>query len=400
MQAQGIKSVKKLGIQDSLDFEVDHPDHNFYAEGVVSSNSHAAGYFSLTATCVFLKANYPLEFFCCALNNVKHEADPVNEVSKIAGELPFFSIKLLPPHILKSDIETKIEGNNLRMGLGAIKGVSDAAISKIEKFKNKYSNKFEIFSGANAAKIPLNIFYSIIMSGGMDDFFTTSRDRIYLEYFIWNKLKDKEKKYALSLGSKYKFDLFGIIKDLNEKIKDEKGKPIIKGSRRLTIRKHITPQYELFKKNSRNLDLSKYWAEKTLLGFAYSVNLYDIYGKETELTTIGEVLGALDGEKFRIIGTINGKVIKAKSRANKTPYLKFMLNDDFNSINCMAFDNSRKNNIEEIKENNGRLPQENDVCVIFGTKKGDSLFIDRLGIQENKIYSKVSELTKKSKNVE
>jgi DNA polymerase III alpha subunit len=48
----------------------------------------------------------------------------------------YFGTKLLPPHIIKSDMDFKIEGEDIRFGLLSIKGISDKSIEKLNNFKN------------------------------------------------------------------------------------------------------------------------------------------------------------------------------------------------------------------------------------------------------------------------
>ena len=75
----------------------------------------------------------------------RHEPDPIKEISTIEKELNFFGIKLLPPHLVKSEMDFYIDGDDIRFGLLSIKGISDKSIEKLNDFRNKYANKFEIF---------------------------------------------------------------------------------------------------------------------------------------------------------------------------------------------------------------------------------------------------------------
>ena len=113
MQTQRIKFVKSLGIRDTLDLNVNHSDHNFYAEGIVTSNSHAVAYASLSAITIYLKFKYPQHFFLSLLKMTRHEPDPISEISKIEKELSSFNIRLLRPHLIKSQDDFSIEGNDI-----------------------------------------------------------------------------------------------------------------------------------------------------------------------------------------------------------------------------------------------------------------------------------------------
>ena len=51
------------------------------------------------------------------------EPSPYDEICKISQELPYFNIKLLPPDLIKSDMDFTIEGKNIRYGLNSRKGI-------------------------------------------------------------------------------------------------------------------------------------------------------------------------------------------------------------------------------------------------------------------------------------
>jgi len=48
--------------------------------------------------------------------------------------------------------------------------------------------------------------------------------------------------------------------------------------------------------------------------------------------------------------------------------------------------------IEESMLINGKLPNKDDIVIIKGLKKDDAVFIDDIGIQSQKIFTKLSEL--------
>jgi len=386
-----ILSVERIGVQQTLDFEVEHRNHNFYADKIVVSNSHAISYASICAATVWAKFKYPLQFYVTLLNLTKAEPDTVNQISKIQDELKYFNIDLLPPHILKSEIDFSLENNNIRMGIGNIKGIAEKSIEKLQKFKHPHSTKFEIFKAANECKIPISIISSLIYVGSLDDSLTESRSKTVLEAILWNLLTEKEKICCLRFGVDFSFNLIKLVKDLNVKI-DEKGKKLIKDSRLETIRTHFRPYYKIYEHNRKNEELCKYIMEKSLIGFSYSTNLYNIYSKKiNDLELISSIKEGSDNEKYRFVGEMVGESRRAKSKKG-TPYFKFDIKDHTDQIICWAFKTTYFDSIEEIKENNNRLPKENDICVVYGKKHGDSIFIEKVGIQDIEIIKKVSEL--------
>lgn len=357
--------------------------------------AHATSYATMCAATAYLKFKHPKEFFVTLLNLTKDEPNPIEEVSKIYKELPYFGIKLLPPHILLSGNDFQIEGDNIRVGLSSIKNISEKALEKLKQFQNKHSNKFDIFRAANSAGLNLSVVSSLILVGSLDDMLTESRAKTHMEYVLWNLLTDNEKNWAAKLGPEYNFDLITIIKLLNEKITNEKGKPIIKDIRRLTIRKNFNPHNEVYRFNEKNEELCKWYMETALLGFSYSTTLYDIYKKGKEdLMPINQIIGELNDTEVSFVA----QVIETKqliSKEKKNPYLKLYVKDHSNTLKVMLFNAGKNKNVDRCKESNGRLPEANDVIVVTGTKKdGNTIFAETIGIQKTDIFMRVSQLPK------
>lgn len=355
-----------------------------------ASHSLATSY--LTALTVYLKYKHPLQFYTACLRAVKKLPNPIEEVSKIQAELHCFGIKLLPPHILKSELDFSIDGNNIRYGLGQVKGIAEKNIEKLNNFKHEYSNKFEIFQAANEAKISISILSSLILVGALDpESKGGSRSKIVLEAQLWNLLFDREKAAALEVGPKFNFDLIQVVKYLNKEAKNEKGQPIIKDSRLDTIRKHFLPYKEIYDQNRKNEKLIAYVHENLLLGYSYSIKLIDVYSEfADDLINISDVIDTEEDRRAHFVG----KVLETKSgtakNEKKTKYFRCSVQDETGTINVMLF-NDR---IEQHEEENNKRAEEGDIVVVRGRKKGDSIFADVIGIQDVAIVLKKNELKK------
>jgi len=88
------------------------------------NKSHSISYAILAAWTIYLKFNYPKEFFLSLLKSTQYEPDPHEEISKISKELIYFDMRLLAPDLIKSDSDFKIENRDIRYGLNSIKGIS------------------------------------------------------------------------------------------------------------------------------------------------------------------------------------------------------------------------------------------------------------------------------------
>lgn len=386
MQLQKIKSIKSLGVQKTLDFEVDHEDHNFYAEGVVVSNSHSIAYSAVSALTVYYKFNYPKEFFVESLNIARNKPDFTTRFAKIERELKYFGIELLRPDILHSQENFSIEGNNIRYSFSAIKGIADKAISGLKSFlDHKHSNKFEVFQTAKLTKLAVPKLSALIQSGMLNSI-SNNRSLMVLEAQIWSQLSDKERDYCLTNGHLYNFDLIKMLKDyLNWK--DINGKLINKESRLNTIRKNTKSYMEIFHKNSKYPDFAAYMYEKTLLGYSFSVELRDLFIKDNpNLIQIKDLDDLSEKAKIEMVVNVED-MIKGISKAKNNPYMKISIADETGTYQAMIM----KERLAQYSEL-CRDPEDGDILYLKGSKGPDIIWIDKMEIQTNKIYFNLREL--------
>ncbi len=163
--------VKQQGIKNGIPEDVTDKFWDIINKSAdyLFCENHGLSYSYITAQTTYLKANHPKEFFISLLRMAKFEPNPIEVISKINQELRHFGITLLPPHILHSDIDFKVIGENIMFGLGSIKGVSEKTIEKLNKFRHPHSNKFEIFIGAKEAGLSIGQLCSLISVGSLDD---------------------------------------------------------------------------------------------------------------------------------------------------------------------------------------------------------------------------------------
>ena len=88
-------------------------------------------------------------------------------------------VKLLPPHLVKSEMDFSIEEEGIRFGLLSIKGVSDKSIEKLNKFKNKYSTKFQVFEAASKSGVGIGILSALIQAGTFEGFSQSRTTVVY-----------------------------------------------------------------------------------------------------------------------------------------------------------------------------------------------------------------------------
>lgn len=385
MQAQGIKSIKRIGFQETLDLTVDSPDHNFYAEGVVTSNSHSCATAYLSALTVYLKYKYPLQFYTSCLRSTKNLPTPLEDIAAIQKELAFFNIKLLAPDILKSHTDFDIEDGNIRFGISSIKGISENTLAKFAQFKKAYDSKFDFFDAAKNAGLSIGVVSALIQSGCIS-FPGVSRPLLVLEAQTYNILTDKEKRTVKLFEKEYNSALLKIIKDISTR-KDEDGKPLLKETRFETIKKKYEPYKAIYNQNSSNSKFASWFYETYLLGFSYSYTLRDIFKEYVEnLVSVSEAKNSQKEDKVKVACVID-EIVLSKSKKG-TKYYKASISDETGKHTLFMFEQV----FDKIKEKNGRMPAEKDVIIFNGVNKGDTFFTEDIWIQNDKIYMKASEL--------
>lgn len=357
------------------------------------SSAHSTAYSIITCYTVFLKFNYPKEFFLALLKMAREEADSHIQIGQIAREMFHFKLKILKPHILKSEIDFTIEPEGIRYGLSAIKGISNTTIKKIVQFRNPYDTKLECFLAAKQSGLNIGQLSALIQSGvleGLEDK-GESRSMFCLEAQVFNILTDKEKVLVKSIfDNENEKNILKIIKSLTTRL-NEKGKPLLKPSRFETIKKRYEPFKAIYESNSQNEDFANWFYERTLLGYSYSEKLCEIFRKEDpNVIPIGDIKDC-GAEKIMTVGIIE-EIKKTTSKAGNK-YIKFTISDETGKIDALLFDGKR-GRLEECQAmNGGKLPKEGNIVIVEGNKKTDEcLYADAVAIQDSKIYLKYSQM--------
>ena len=381
------KKIKDKVKENNLDKEVgdilwkvleDSANYSF-------NKAHSIAYAALAAITVYLKFNYPKEFFLSLLKMTRHEPDPTSEITKIQRELAAFGIELLPPHLTKSEMDFSIEGENIRYGLLSIKGISDKSIEKLAAFRNKYANKFETFQAAKQAGLNIGVLSALIQAGALQGF-TQSRSKVVYEAQVWNILTEREKKHVMRFADEYEYDLVAIIKKLIG-FKGDNGKDVIKESRVATIKKKSEPYKNIYELNSRSETFANWYYERKLLGYSHCVRLKTIFDeKRAGLQYIEDVNALRPNQRPVFIGVVEDIINRTSKNGNK--YMKASISDETGIIDCLMFND----NIKECDTMNNGLPEKGNIVIIKGNKKEDAVFANLMAVQDNKVYTKLSEL--------
>jgi DNA polymerase-3 subunit alpha len=161
------------------------------------NKSHAAAYAIVAYQTAYLKANYPVEFFCAMMTN---DMSDTAKLSQYINEVREFGIEVLQPDVNESQVhfapaECKSVGQasslspsenenirdrqdacptgGIRFGLAAIKGVGEVAVETILKARNergKFTSLSDLCERVDGRTVNRKILEALIKSGACDGF--------------------------------------------------------------------------------------------------------------------------------------------------------------------------------------------------------------------------------------
>lgn len=289
------------------------------------NKSHAAAYAVVAYRTAYLKAFYPKEFLAGILND---RIDKIEEISKYITYMKERNIAVLPPDINKSRDIFRVEGNGLRIGLGALRGVGQDAIAAVieERNQNGEFKDFSDFIVRCAKYVNKRIVESLIYAGAFDSFgYTRSQfASVYEEVLARVNAMDKQK-----AGDQ--ISLFGSI--LEEQA--------------IEIRYPDIPEYETMEKLSKEKSVlgvyvSGHPFEKFLPHFkdkTFNCSMLNAYTEEE-----GEEEGKGGAKTYTEISdgmpvTMGGMIGAYKKLKTRTgSFMAFVTVEDlYGSIECVCF---------------------------------------------------------------
>ena len=384
------KKIKEKVAENNLEPEISNVLWKILEDSAHYSfnKSHSIAYAAQAALTTYLKFKHPKEFFLALLKMSRHEPEPIPEISKIHREMNELGVSLLPPHLIKSQMDFSIENDGIRFGLLSIKGISDKSIEKLQKFKNKYSTKFEIFEAAKKAGVDMGILCALIQAGSFEGF-NQSRTRVVYEAQVWNTLTSREKVLVHKFGKKFDYDLIKIIKYLYTH-KNPDGKLYILEKRQGTIKKKVSKYNDIYKQNNKSEDFANWYYENKLLGYTYGIRLIDIWSNYTNnLITLNTAKNCAPDSRVKVVGFVEGKPFRGTSR-NGNPYFRFNLSDENKQIKIMIFNDKMWN---AIGKDGSKAPTDGEIVIVKGVTKDEVIFADEIYPQrKNSIYTKLADL--------
>ena len=181
-----VDGARSLGVSD------DDSERIFglleYFAGYGFNKSHSAAYALITYQTAWLKAHFPAELICAVLTSDKEVND---KVVRTIADAKAFGIPVLPPDVNESEKDFRVVyahpkgdrkiakgakvkdafGPQIRFGLGAVRGIGEAAIEAILEARESggpFRDMFDFASRVDAKRVNKAVFEALVQSGAFE----------------------------------------------------------------------------------------------------------------------------------------------------------------------------------------------------------------------------------------
>ena len=277
------------------------------------NRSHSAAYAFVAYQTAYLKCHYPVEYFSALLSSVSDNKDQtqlyIQEAQRLGSEV-------LPPDINKSYLEYAPDGNNIRFGMAAIKGVGAPVVEAIIKEREEngeFKNIFDFCKRVDAKYVNKKSLEGLIKSGAFSNI-EKSRKQLFdnMEYILEVTSKEAKDK---AMGQ---VSLFASLSN------DE----------------FSNTQYQLQGSDEEYTDKEIQLFEKEFLGFYVTSHpLFSIRDKIQFLKTHN--ISELDSQNEEAVVTICGLITATRqipTKKDPSKFLRFITLEDLTGkAECVCF---------------------------------------------------------------
>ena len=321
------------------------------------NKSHSTAYGLVSYQTAYLKAHYKVEFMAALLSCGMEDSDRMTEHTDDSRRL---GVPVEPPDVNKSDVEFTVEGDRVRYGLGAIKGLGLEAMTALVEARRKhgpFKSIFDIAERVDSKWMSKTILETLIAAGCLD---SLGPNRAQHQQAIdramqsaSSKAKDKAR------GQK---SLFGGDDETDAKTGEKT---------EATVELPPAEDWSYAQKLA---------AEKEVFGFYLTSHPLTQVGDRLErlVNTKNKELGTMDDGTDVIIGgmisSIKPASTKKPSRNGHTKYANFDFEDSTGIVRCIIWPEDYARDGEKVKKDT--------IAIIKGR-------VDRRGREPNVIVNQL-----------
>lgn len=180
------------------------------------NKSHGAVYGLISYQTAWLKAHYPKEFMAALMTSV---IDNSTKVAAYIYECRVLGISLLPPDINKGFGAFSVDGDSIRYGLDAIKGIGQAVVTEIVRERTEngpFTSLYDFMTRLSAKEVNKKTIENFIKSGAFDTFGHTRREEMAVYPRLLSEAEHEKKDSSMGQLSLFSF---GDTNAMEEKTK-------------------------------------------------------------------------------------------------------------------------------------------------------------------------------------
>lgn len=279
------------------------------------NKSHSTCYAFVAYQTAYLKAHYPSEYMAGVLT---HSQNNIEKITFFLEECKRMGLMVKGPDINESEVNFSVnKKGDIRYGLGAVKGVGEAAVENliIERNANgPFSSIFDFMRRMNLRTVNKRVMESMVMAGTFDEYIPNRA-----AFFQPSDKYETYIEHLLKYGAAYQEDKHMSVNSLFGDM-----------SNTVSIQEPVVPKAEPW-----NL-LLKLQKEKDVVGIYLSGHPLDDYRYEWENFAIP--LDKLEGAQGRKVN-VAGFVSKAEHRISQkgTGWGRFTIQDYVGSLEMTMF---------------------------------------------------------------
>lgn len=175
------------------------------------NKSHATCYSWVAYQTAYLKANYPAEYMAAVMSR---SLSNITDITKLMDECKAMGMAVLGPDVNESNLKFTVnKEGNIRFGLGAIKGVGEAAVQSIieeRRANGSFQGIFDFVQRVNLNACNKKNMECLALAGGLDSFPEVKRE----QYFAVNSRNEVFIETLMRYGNRYQMDQSAAVNSL------------------------------------------------------------------------------------------------------------------------------------------------------------------------------------------
>lgn len=263
------------------------------------NKSHSAAYALVSYQTAYLKAHYPAEFMAAVLSS---DMDNTDKVVVFIQDAKHLGLVVRNPDINSSMYRFTVNNNQIIFGLGAVKGVGQAAVDHIVEERNQngvFKNLFDFCARVDLRRVNKRALEALVDSGAMD-LLGPSREAIFasLDKAVkWADQKNKDKEVGQS-------DLFSAVPQEKEAIAEFETPAV------------LPPFVQMF---------NRYVRERDVLGLFLTGHPFDAIRKDLEPLKIQKLINLKPSPKKEMLQRLAGIVVEMRRIKTKRGNIMMVL---------------------------------------------------------------------------